>query len=457
MTAPKAMEKLKSISVKGLFRRFDHTLSFGEEDDLVIVTAPNGYGKTAMLRIIDAIFKKKYFLLRKMAFESIEVSFYSGKSIQIFRDGEGLFPEIDSEKQFKTSKVTITTKGFGGDQQTFNIQNRPASNDIRALERILPLERIGPNVWLDYSTDRHLNAEEIIELYSDRLPGQFSNSQKIPEWLLTALDSIKTHLVETQRLLLLNAGEDGRGMGRSRMAMSSPVVEKNAQDLKQKIGRVLQRYANESQKLDQSFPKRVIDFRASHVGEEGEVRQRLQDLSEKREDLVSAGLFGAVASDHIQPTDILSEEQVRRILSIYIEDTEKKLSVFDDMYGRIRLFKQIINEHFAFKKIEIDADVGIKAIDTEQNSIIPLSELSSGEQHELVLIYELLFIVDDGSVILIDEPELSLHVAWQKRFISNIQKIQSLKSLEVIIATHSPQIINDRWDLVQELRANQDG
>jgi predicted ATP-binding protein involved in virulence len=80
--------------------------------------------------------------------------------------------------------------------------------------------------------------------------------------------------------------------------------------------------------------------------------------------------------------------------------------------------------------------------------------LSSGEQHELVMIYDLLFRVPDNALILIDEPELSLHVAWQKKFIPDLQEIQKLRSIQVIIATHSPQIINDRWDLAVELSSD---
>ena len=113
--------------------------------------------------------------------------------------------------------------------------------------------------------------------------------------------------------------------------------------------------------------------------------------------------------------------------------------------------KQILDEHFSFKTISINPEKGISAIDNDSEEAIPLSELSSGEQHELVLIYELLFKVEDGAVILIDEPELSLHVSWQKRFISDLQKIQNLKKMNVVIATHSPQVINDNWDLVQDL------
>jgi predicted ATP-binding protein involved in virulence len=82
---------------------------------------------------------------------------------------------------------------------------------------------------------------------------------------------------------------------------------------------------------------------------------------------------------------------------------------------------------------------------------LPLENLSSGEQHELVLFYDLLFRVTPGSLILIDEPELSLHVVWQEQFLKDIQQVTTLANIDVIIATHSPDIISDRRDLVVEL------
>lgn len=56
--------------------------------------------------------------------------------------------------------------------------------------------------------------------------------------------------------------------------------------------------------------------------------------------------------------------------------------------------------------------------------------------------------------MLIDEPELSLHVVWQKQFLDDLLKIIELQKINVIIATHSPQIINNRWDLTVDLEEN---
>ena len=89
---------------------------------------------------------------------------------------------------------------------------------------------------------------------------------------------------------------------------------------------------------------------------------------------------------------------------------------------------------------------------TKGDRPLPVTSLSSGEQHELVLLYELLFKVNPNSLILIDEPELSLHIAWQQEFLQDLQEITRLASFDVLIATHSPQIIHDRWDLTVQLK-----
>jgi len=101
--------------------------------------------------------------------------------------------------------------------------------------------------------------------------------------------------------------------------------------------------------------------------------------------------------------------------------------------------------------MSIDKDKGFvfQALD---KSDIPADELSSGEQHELVLFYELLFKVKENTLILIDEPELSLHVAWQLQLLKDLQEVSTLTHFDALIATHSPEIIDDRWDLTIELK-----
>ena len=77
--------------------------------------------------------------------------------------------------------------------------------------------------------------------------------------------------------------------------------------------------------------------------------------------------------------------------------------------------------------------------------------LSSGEQQELVLLYDLIFKGEKETVILIDEPEISLNVSWQRDFLDDMKKIVGINEFSILIATHSPQIINDNWDMVETL------
>ena len=65
----------------------------------------------------------------------------------------------------------------------------------------------------------------------------------------------------------------------------------------------------------------------------------------------------------------------------------------------------------------------------------------------------LLFRTKKDTLVLIDEPEISLHVVWQQEFLEDLAKITELASFDVLIATHSPELIHKRWDLTVELRS----
>ena len=77
------------------------------------------------------------------------------------------------------------------------------------------------------------------------------------------------------------------------------------------------------------------------------------------------------------------------------------------------------------------------------------------------MLYTLVFNVGDDSMLLIDEPENSLHVLWQKKFMRTIEEVSTVKNLFVIVATHSPQIIGTRWenccDLTELMGGENDG
>lgn len=76
-----------------------------------------------------------------------------------------------------------------------------------------------------------------------------------------------------------------------------------------------------------------------------------------------------------------------------------------------------------------------------QSSITTFGELSSGEQQLLTLALKLTAYGGDSTVILVDEPELSLHVSWQRAIPAMLQIVGSRLGCSIVVATHSPVIV----------------
>ena len=129
-------------------------------------------------------------------------------------------------------------------------------------------------------------------------------------------------------------------------------------------------------------------------------------------------------------------------------DNERAVSLFKEL---VSFFK------FADKDIIVDGIFGIRfRINNSSKTIIPITALSSGEKHLLLQLFELIFKGQSGDVVMIDEPELSLHPAWLNEYIAVLRRIQSFKldekrRLQIVLATHSPMIIGERWNETLDL------
>ena len=130
------------------------------------------------------------------------------------------------------------------------------------------------------------------------------------------------------------------------------------------------------------------------------------------------------------------------------------MAVFDPLLEKLNLFVDIINKRkFANKTLKIDREKGFYFA-TPMGKEVELAYLSSGEQQELILLYRLIFTLPaTDTLLLIDEPETSLHVVWQETFLDDLLRIMQLypNQIQAIVATHSPQIINLHGDLVVDL------
>jgi ABC-type glutathione transport system ATPase component len=178
--------------------------------------------------------------------------------------------------------------------------------------------------------------------------------------------------------------------------------------------------------------------------------QQLETIDEQRTQLMNVGILATESDTPVVLPAGKLDPAVARVLAVYAEDTRQKLESLSRLLNRVRVFKTLIEQRFAPKTVEIDRQTGF-IIRNRSGAIVPLEKLSSGEQHQLVLFFELLFELESNALILIDEPELSLHISWQKQFVSDLHRIIELNQFDVVLATHSPQLIG-RWpELVVEL------
>jgi predicted ATPase len=179
--------------------------------------------------------------------------------------------------------------------------------------------------------------------------------------------------------------------------------------------------------------------------DERDYKERFAALLKKYHQLEIVGLYPV-------PLKYADYTENRQYLTVFLEDFEQRISIYNEILLKSLLFNDLLAaKELNNKKITINKDKGFSAI-TEGNQSLKLSTLSSGEQQEIILLYELLFKVKEDSLVLIDEPETSMHVEWQSQFIPDLRKIKQINNnLSFLIATHSPQIIGNDWDLSVDL------
>ena len=70
-------------------------------------------------------------------------------------------------------------------------------------------------------------------------------------------------------------------------------------------------------------------------------------------------------------------------------------------------------------------------------------QLSSGEKQMLAILLTVLIQDNKHSVLFMDEPEVSLHVEWQKRLIDIVLEMNP--NVQIILTTHSPAVVMNGW------------
>ena len=157
-----------------------------------------------------------------------------------------------------------------------------------------------------------------------------------------------------------------------------------------------------------------------HVSAVGDAISNIKNLQKSEDRIlkkIDLGAFNAL-------------KLTRTVVKKSLEAEEKTKEVFSQMTLFIETIKSfILDKTFAFTRGELQVT---------SEGPLPIAKLSSGEKQLLILFIEALLQRQKPCVFLADEPELSLHIAWQRNIISAICSLNP--NAQIIIATHSPEV-----------------
>jgi predicted ATP-binding protein involved in virulence len=456
--------RIQNIIVKGLFNSYTYSIKLNYENRATIIIGPNGYGKTTLLKMLSGLFNGNFYIFYRVPFTEFKIEFDNKTTIKL---------QKRKVKKGENEKIELL---FTYPQLTSDPKTKNLMEFVEKADQRLPFleDKYSDDEWIEY---RLLNRygmrgeKQSVEKKFDVLEGLFSTySQESNTGEITSaslrrkisylgkdflevfrvIHFIKVHFIQTQRLIAYTKLEK-----QDRSEKETPVVNLYSQELAKLIESTLAQSMQQAQKLDSTFPGRVIT-KTPPKGVAETYNKLLIELEEIRNQRVHLRDTGILVDlgDNIEITGLIEDQErlnfLNGVLTEYISDTREKLAIFDDLSSKIELLKKIINERFSNKEFQIDKDKGF-TFKTIQGEELSPDSLSSGEQQELVLFYEFLFRVPKNSLLLIDEPELSLHIEWQQKFLKDLINIAELVGFDVLIATHAPSIINDYWSLAVDL------
>jgi len=431
---------VKSMSAVGVYGRFDLHQSF--EPGINILHGKNGAGKTTFLHILTNVLNADYKRFAYLAFDHIEVHLSNDKVISISRTPE--------EEDYR---IYVRTNG----QELTSFLTVEVKNPRRAE----PIVRRQGKLFVEHKVD---------EAFEPELPADYFPAFRtmIEAWALAQDEREPARLrseTDARRTKATRLAREVFGKFVPLVNYPSPI------DIEQRLSgevqnAVIRVAVSEQESLSQAFLDIFAELRHATVPFEETPEQILDDINHLyknlEESLLQAGALISPMGVYVSLRDLInsftltetSERTVARILNVYKKSLEKRVRIQKTAFEVINRYVDAVNEFLEDKKLELtlrtsnlydEPSVRTKFSD---GSTSELQTLSSGERQIITLIYAATH-MSKQRVVLIDEPEISLHVDWQRRLLRKMA--EQLGDRQIIACTHSPVIAADYGDKLKML------
>ena len=433
--------EIHRLEIDSLFETFSYIIDLKSDSNYIkIITAPNGYGKSTILNIIDKFISNDFMFFVDLNFK--EIRFYLSGSYESIRI-------VKNRHKYKADSVT-----FYYGECILNVDNG-FFDSVKYIDNNLPIIYKGRGTWETFDGEE-ISLKEL--LY--RFKGNFSVRKLYEDtkWLYEFTDKIKVFYISTNRLFSIkNRNVNFNNEDVLMILELQKSIRKQIQDS-------LNDYTLEGRAKEASFPKRLLKIiRESdevYSSKIDKINELISEIRVHEENLKKIGILDEVTLNDNSINDLISEirnSSGLSVLQVYLDDKLSKLNKLKSILNKVLLFKNTLDRLLSFKKVKVSLEKGFSIFpNSNKKKFIPLSELSSGEQHLILLVGNLIFNIKKDSLVLIDEPEISLHSSWQLDFINIIEDIRKINDFSLIIATHAFTLINDYWDNTIELAEQYD-
>ncbi|MBP3620037.1 MAG: AAA family ATPase [Clostridia bacterium] len=411
-------QAIEFLEIENLFGYLNYKIDYKTPDNVAIFIAPNGCGKTTIFNFLDFFFNPSPDSLKKIINIPVE-RFVCNLS-------KGTQVVYENSKISHIQRMTINTKEKS---VHFNIEATKNIDDNFVYPRFKKLE----------TKDNEQSSTKFEYI-----------CQKISDLLTSTKTFVPLSYISTNRI---SSGKEQNQTLAMLVEDSEPISTPEQCYLHSRkiLMNMSYAYRRRLESTTNSLPMKFLSTDQPQMS----YSDFMKKWNDYKETLKQYREIGLLPPMHLKPelfnlkiseTDYNASKGV--FLSVYITELIKPLNLLQPLYKKMKLFSEIFNERnkITNKTIRFNAPDGISVLCNGKN--LPLNCLSSGEKNDIVLFYKLIFASEAGETILIDEPEISLHIEWQETFIDRLLEICKLNKLNALVATHSPYIINSHDNLL---------
>ena len=426
------MFKIDRVVINGFWGRLTAECFFDHQMNIII--GKNGTGKTTFMNILEAVLSVDVEGMIKHEFSSVEVYLSDGQKKKTIKANKtedsktpfGIMEYKISNHKYMFKMVSTEDRRFAG---SYYRRMQEEANDLkRIMSEIVSVSSI--SVYrLRHNDDyeiRDRNGPRLISPVDYRLNG-----------LIDALTHYQLTLSQQARGVAANLQKE--------VLASILYSEEDAKDQSYKLDfekkKEQDNLVSAYQQLNafDSRTRKKISFHVNYINETIESLSAELDGNQQKKEKKYA--------KYREDVDIRSLEALRKSRKI-VEMSLNSERETEEIYSQLNLFIDTLKSFIKDKMFEFKE--GVLKVTNSHNSIVH-DKLSSGEKQLLILLIEALLQKQEPHIFLADEPELSLHIEWQRKIIPAVIRLNP--NAQVVVATHSPEVASGYPDSIYDMEA----